>query len=528
MKGPLSASNKNLIIPLLLLWIAIVSFNFDIAITSTGTPQLHYFISIPEPETHCYDIELHISEWKEDTLCLKLPNWMPGYYQMMNYAQDLEKMVVRDSEGSVLSTEKISENTWLIGGTGDNDIDVSYRIRTARKFVANSYVDPDHAYIVPANTFLYIDGLPDIPVSVSVKANPGWDRIATGLEPVSGKAGEFTAPNFDILFDCPLLLGALEELPSFSVNGIDHRFIGFRPGDFDRILFMDELERVVRAATEIIGEIPYDRYTFIAIGPGMGGIEHLNNTTVSFDGNRLNAPGSMTGMMDFLAHEYFHNYNVKRIRPFELGPFDYDRENRTNLLWVSEGLTVYYASQILVRAGLIDTEDFLSALNIEVSTLERDSGRFHQSLAQASYYTWEEGPFGNFGSGPDRSISIYNKGAVVGMLLDLEIRSATGNNKSLDDVMRYLYQEYYKEKGRGFTDSEFQQVCEQVAGIPLEGIFEYVYTTKEIDYPEYLNKAGLKIDTLSAGSGKSIELVIERIAVPDSLQSAILDSWLGE
>jgi predicted metalloprotease with PDZ domain len=165
---------------------------------------------------------------------------------------------------------------------------------------------------------MYINEHLNTPVSVKVIPDKLWGGIATGLEPVQGTKNEFSAPDFDVLYDCPILIGNLEELPSFRINGIEHRFIGYKMGNFDRAEFMNDLKKVVQAGIDIIGDIPYKQYTFIGIGPGRGGIEHLNNTTVSFDGAGLTGKEAMVRMMNFLAHEYFHNYNVKRIRPYEL------------------------------------------------------------------------------------------------------------------------------------------------------------------------------------------------------------------
>jgi predicted metalloprotease with PDZ domain len=257
---------------------------------------------------------------------------------------------------------------------------------------------------------------------------------------------------------------------------------------------MQNLKKIIEKGTDIIGDIPYNRYTFIGIGPGFGGIEHLNNATVSFDGNRLDQKGSMTRILNFLGHEYFHNYNVKRIRPYELGPFDYDKENRTNLLWVSEGLTVYYEYLIVLRAGLMSEQELFDNLGSNIDAYENDPGSPFQSLSQASYNTWSDGPFGMKGKDQDKAISYYDKGPVIGMILDFTIRNATQNKKSLDDVMRQLYRKYYKELQRGFTDAEFQEECESAAGISLAPEFEYVYTTRDIDYTHYLTYAGLKID----------------------------------
>ena len=505
------------------------SFTTQTAFSQSKNPLLHYVVSIPEPASHTYCIELHGEGWNQDTIHLKMPNWMPGYYQIMDYAKAVENILAKDENGKNIPIEKTNDNTWIINGIKNKSFIISYTIRTNRQFVANSYVDSTHAYLVPENTFLYADGFLQIPVSVKVIINPEWEKIATGLEPIMGRADEFSASDFDILYDCPILIGNLEELHSFNVNGIEHRFIGYKIGNFDRELFMENLKKVVQSAVNIIGDIPYQQYTFIGIGSGRGGIEHLNNTTISFNGNSLNSPDAINRMMNFIAHEYFHHYNVKRIRPFELGPFDYDKGNKTNLLWVSEGLTVYYEYLIVKRAKLIDVNTLFSNFDANLNAVENDPGRFYQSLSQASYRTWEDGPFGLQRGGTDKSISYYDKGPLIGLLLDFEIRNA--NNKSLDDVMRMLYWKYYKVEHRGFTDAEFQQACELVAGISLTDLFEYVYTTKEPDYAKYLAYAGLKIDKQiidSKDKTKKKKLKICRMENPNPLQLAILNSWLGE
>ena len=504
-------------------------FTFKTAFAQNEKPLLHYVISITEPASHTYNVELYGEGWNQDSLRLKMPNWMPGYYQIMYYAKSVENMSAKTESGENISIEKTNENTWVIKGIKKKSFVIYYTIRTTRKFVANSYVDSMHAYLLPENTFLYVDGFLQIPVTVKLIINPEWGKIATGLDAIAGKPNEFAASDFDILYDCPILTGNLEELNSFKVNEIDHRFIGYKIGNFDRDLFIKNLKKIVQSAVDIIGDIPYQEYTFIGIGPGQGGIEHLNNTTISFDGNRLNSQDAINKVMNFIAHEYFHHYNVKRIRPFELGPFDYDKENKTNLLWVSEGLTVYYEYLIVKRAKLSDANTLFSNFDANLNAVENDSGRFYQSLSQASYSTWEDGPFGTNKGGRDKSISYYDKGPIIGLLLDFEIRHATKNNKSLDDVMRMLYWKYYKKEGRGFTDAEFQQTCELVAGISLNDLFEYVYTCKEPDYAKYLAYAGLKIDKQIIGSNdKKQKLMIRRMENPNHLQLAILNAWLGE
>ena len=511
--------------------VSFFSFIFILSFTQlrAAGPDILFTLSFPSPEKNTFQVEMIINGLESDSVVLKMPQWMPGYYQIMDYAKDVTSISAQTGNGSPLEIKQRNTNTWAIPVNKSGDVKVRYELKAARPFVAVSKVDEEHAYIAPCNTFLYVDGKLEIPAKVSVELPKQWKDVATGLEPVPGTDNEFTAENFDFLFDCPILIGNLEELPSFEVQGIKHRFIGYKVGDFDKTAFMEKLKESVEAATKLMGDIPYKHYTFLAIGPGMGGIEHLNSTTISFDGNGLNSPEAIDRTMSFITHEYFHHYNVKRIRPVELGPFDYDRENRTTQLWVSEGLTVYYEYRVLKLANLIDDSELLRFYSGDITASENDPGKVYQSLSESSYRTWDEGPFGVRG-GKDTAITYYEKGPVVGLLLDFAIREASGNKHSLDDVMRFLYQHYYKELGRGFTDAEVQQACETMAGAKLDEIFEYIYTTKPLDYEKYLGYAGLSLkEEISERDGKKTQkYILTRLPDPTPRQKEILDSWLNE
>ncbi|QGY42268.1 M61 family peptidase [Maribellus comscasis] len=495
----------------------------NLSVAQKTKAELHFEVSVPEAQSHSYEVDFYVSGINRDTIVLKMPKWMPGYYQILDYANNVSEINATAVNGQKIPIQKLNKNSWYITNQKNKAFSVHYKIKAERSFVALSFVDAEHAYIAPANTFLYIENLIQCPVSVKINPANEWSDIATGLQTIIGKNNEFSAPDFDILYDCPILIGNLEELPSFTVQGIEHRFIGYKLGDFDKISFVQKLKKVVEAATDLMGDIPYKKYTFIAIGPGQGGIEHLNNTTISFDGNSLRTTEAINRTLSFIGHEYFHHYNVKRIRPFELGPFDYDKINRTNQLWISEGLTVYYQNMLMKHAGLADKNTLLSWFENEINAVENDNGRFFQSLAQSSYYTWEDGPFGTSWGEEDHSITYYQKGPVVGLLLNFAIRNASQNKKSLDDVMRLVYREYYQKQKRGFTEAEFQQVCESIAGSPLTAFFEYIYTTKELDYKKYLGYAGLELTKTPEKSFK-----ISQVTNPSKDQKTILKSWLGE
>jgi predicted metalloprotease with PDZ domain len=459
--------------------------------------SLFYTVKMDNPEWHFFHVQLSCKGIKKEYIDFKMPAWTPGYYQKMDFAKNLERLKATDETGKELKWEKTNDNTWRITSNNSNTVNLSYEIKTVRPFVATAYLDEARAYILPAAVFLHIDKMINQPVQVIVVPDNKWSRVATGLDSLPGKKFTYTAPDFDILYDSPILVGDLEELIPFKVRGIPHRFIGIKLGDFDREQFMLDLKKVVEAAVNVIGHIPYKNYTFIAIGPGPGGIEHLNNTTFGFNGNNFKNRDSYIRTLHFLAHEYFHHYNVKRIRPIELGPFDYDKGSRTKMLWVSEGLSVYYEYMVVKRAGLTTDAELFNAFRGNMMAFENKPGRHYQTLEQASYETWSDGPFGRTGDEVNKTISYYDKGPAVGLLFDFKIRQVTNNKKSLDDVMRFLYKEYYQKKKRGFTEEELKNAFESVAGASLAREFEYVTTTKELDYPTYFNYAGLAIDTVT-------------------------------
>ncbi|AYN68231.1 M61 family peptidase [Euzebyella marina] len=506
---------------------AILMFFFFFALYSTAQlqskPTFKFTISVERPESHNYEIQFDISDVEKDTILLKMPNWMPGYYQFMNYSEDVKNISATLSGGETIPVVKNSDNSWQVVNATNKSISISYQVQTHKEFVANSYVDIERAYIIPTNSFMYVDGYLDYPATVRINNNKIWTSIATGLPESENTKSTFQSPNFDILYDSPILLGNLDSLTSFYVNGIEHRFLGYKLGNFDRNSFVEKLRRIVQSSVNVIGDIPYKNYTFIGIGPGQGGIEHLNNTTISFDGNQLNNEDHLMKVLNFLAHEYFHHYNVKRIRPFELGPFDYDEGSKTTMLWVSEGLTVYYEYLVVNRAQISDDKTLLRNFERHINHFENNPGKAFQSLVQSSFQTWSDGPFGNQGPEKGKTISYYQKGPIVGLLLDFAIRNATQNKKSLDDVMRYLYWEYYKNLNRGFTDAEFQQACENIAGTKLTSIFEYVYTTKPLDYKVYLGFAGLELKKVGENE-KTYKIV--PVDNPTYLQKEIYKGWI--
>lgn len=457
--------------------------------------KLDFTVEMPDPSSQLFQVEMTCEGLSPGHTDFKIPVWMPGYYQVLQYPEKIRNLKVVTAKGKEVKWEKANRVTWRVHHDTETALTLTYEVQADRRFVATNFLNEERGYIAPGGVFMHIDGKIDLPATIKIIPYTGWNRVATGLEKVEGEPFTFHSPNFDVLYDSPILVGPQEVLPSFEVRGVPHHFVGYDLGEFDQEAFIADLKKVVEAAVEVIGDIPFEEYTFIGIGPGAGGIEHLNSTMVAFSGNeRLNTFEGRKGVLSFLGHEYFHHYNAKRIRPIELGPFDYDHGSRTNMLWVAEGITAYYDEILLRRAGLVDGDDIIKTFERTIRSVESSPGRLFQSVTQASFDTWSDGPFGRRGDELNKTVSYYEKGPILGFLLDLKIRHETKNKKSLDDVMRTLYYDIYKKEGRGYTEQEFRGICEKTAGAPLDEFFMYVYSVQPIDYDKYLGYAGLTIN----------------------------------
>ncbi len=444
------------------------------------------------PTTHTFHVSFRCEGLPGEIQDFKMPAWMPGFYRIMDYARKVSGFTARDGTGAALPWEKVTKNTWRVVTGNASAVVIEYDVLADSFFVARNYLDENWAFIAPPGLFVHVAGLLQHPVTVTIEPPPDWSRVSTGLDPVEGRPNTFSAPDFDVLYDCPVLMGN-QEVHGFEVRTVPHEVVLENvAADVDRAKMLDDLKRMVEAATGLMDDIPYSCYTFLMIGRGNGGIEHANSAAISFNGARLGAGRGYEGWLSYVSHEYFHHFNVKRIRPLALGPFDYDQENLTDMLWVSEGLTVYYEDIVMVRAGLMTPERYLEKLAAAVTSFERTPGRRYQSATESSLSTW-----GGSGMGGDRNttISYYNNGAMLGAMLDLEIRHESGNAKSLDDVMRALYRKYDLERSRGFTDAEFRAECEAAAGTPLGEVFEYASTSKDVDYAKYFAYAGLDVQS---------------------------------
>jgi predicted metalloprotease with PDZ domain len=458
--------------------------------------ELSYTLAFPQPHTHLYEVSLTIGNVATPQLDLLLPIWTPGSYLAREYARHVQDFNVEDGSERPLSWGKIDKATWRIE-TGANDtrpktIRASYRVYANELATQTSHLDATHAYFNGASLFMYIPGAINRPHRIKFIAPGGW-RVTTPLALQPDPDGYYTAPDYDRLVDSPTEIGT-HKLLEFNVRGKPHRAAIWGQYEFDDDRLKNDLAKIVEEGAKMFGGLPYDHYTFIIhVQPGIGGgTEHLNSNVSMTRPEAFKSDRGYKGFLGLESHEYFHHWNVKRIRPLALGPFDYKRENYTRGLWVSEGVTSYYGDLLLRRAGLISANEYLEGLANTIAGYEQTPGRFEQSAESASFDAWIK-HYRPDENSINSAMSYYTRGELLGLVFDIEIRALSNNQKSLDDVMRLLLENHGLPKA-GFTDAELKAAFEKVSGVDLTNFWDrFVAGYEEIDFAAYFNKAGLQL-----------------------------------
>jgi predicted metalloprotease with PDZ domain len=454
----------------------------------TPAPELFYAVTVPSDRS-AYLVEIQINNPPSPSR-LVIPNWAPGAYRLMDSWQNIRDVGAVTAAGDPLPVRQDSPISWVIDPHGAARITVRY---SAGLRDADQWRRPNNRWFLRSTsgvvdgprTFMYLDGWKQAPARVTFQMPRGW-RVATGLVPTRSDSTIFQAPSYDVLIDSPALLGNFLTY-SFSAAGTPHRAVVGLGGDRAQApgVFVDMLRRISTTAIGIFGTAPYKDYTFIFVGGRGGGLEHLNSTTIGVTTETLarNPRGAET----VSAHEFFHAWNVKRIRPVELGPFDYEHEVRTVNLWWSEGVTDYYADVILARAGLDSPADFASGLATSIGNHRSNPARLLISPERSSWTVWDSPAVNN-----SQVLSYYLQGELLGFLLDLAIRDSTDNAKSLDDVMRYLLAHYAGD--HGFTRDELVAAVRSATGRNFAELWRlYVSGATEIPWDDYLRAAGWKV-----------------------------------
>lgn len=453
--------------------------------------KIDYTVSLSDTSKQQFHITTDIKNIAQPQFSLSLPTWAPGWYTVEDYFKNVLRFRVTDAAGKVLPTRMSRKQTWNIDTRGISSFKVDYDYAATVLALNQARIAKDYAFFTGIELFLQAEGHHDEPSTVHLNIPPGW-KIATALKETSDPT-TFIAANYDVLVDAPVEIGNFD-VTKYEVEGKPHYLIANPAGTFSKEKsekFCEMMVKVVKADSAMFGGLPYEKYLhFYFFAPpesnASGALEHLNSFVA------FGPPGGSATPEDIIgtaAHEYFHLWNVKRIRPAEMWPYDYSRENETPLLWVSEGFTNYYGVVAEYRSGLMTQDGFLARAAGAASGVENSEARSYISPANSSVSTWA-----GYDSPVAFGISYYTQGENLGALLDLSIRNDTDGRSNLDDVMRALFNDHYK-RGKGFTTEDMIGIINRITKKDYHDFYDrYVFGTDVPDYDRIFDYAGYKLE----------------------------------
>lgn len=465
---------------------------------------IEYSLSIPDVHAHLAEVSIHIPSPEPGALDVAMPSWTPGSYLMREFARHVQQFQAVDHSGTVLPVHKTARGTWqiLVPDSGTDEVCVTYLVYCHDLSPRCNHVSDEHAFFNGPSAFMFVRGCEGHPCTLDIEAPRDDWKIYTALPCQEGAifplcTGRFEATDYDHLVDCPILLGAHEEL-AFAAAGTTHRFVfaGAAPVPTEQLAL--DIPPLVKATAALFGgDIPYDSYLHIVLHTesARGGLEHRNSAALLFPRSHWVAEHGYEDFLALVSHEHLHAWNVKRIRPEVLGPFDYLNEAYTRALWVMEGVTCYYESVLLLRAGLVSEERFLELLSKRIADLREVPGRRLHSLEEASFDAWIK-LYRPDESSKNTSVSYYLKGEVIAWLLDLHIRRTTSGERTLDDVMRRLWA-HYRQTGQGFPETALPGWIEELGVDGVDVFFaRFIRGTDEPDYDVHLAPVGLRLEAV--------------------------------
>jgi predicted metalloprotease with PDZ domain len=454
---------------------------------------VRYTLSFPAPLTHYVEVEATYPTDGQSEITLMMPVWTPGSYLVREYSRNVEALSATNSNRARLPVEKTRKNRWRVQTNGARSVAVHYRVYAHEMSVRTNWIDDEFALLNGAPTFITLLTALNRPHEVKLVLPTGWSRSVSAM-PAGNAPDTYRAADYDTLVDSPIVAGN-PAIYEFSAAGKRHYLVNVAErGDWDGKKAAQDLAAVVQKTIDFWGAAPYDAYYFLnVIGGAGGGLEHKSSTVLNPSRDSTETRQDYLGWLSAASHEFFHAWNVKRLRPIELGPFDYENEVYTRSLWFVEGVTDYYADLQNHRAGVTTVDEYLGALSGEIANLQTTPGRLVQPAELASYDAWIK-YYRPDDNSVNASISYYTKGLVIGFALDAKIRHLTGGAKSLDDLMRLMYQRFSGAKG--FTSENLRATAVEIVGGSSgpdlqRWLVRALETTDEIDYREALELFGL-------------------------------------
>jgi predicted metalloprotease with PDZ domain len=459
-----------------------------------STARVEYEVSLRDSSRQIVHVAMVLRGWNAPELEVHMPVWRPGRYEVLDLAGGVRQLTATNAQtGETLSLEKYAKSSWRIATGGATAVRVEYAVYCNGLTNRTRHADDTHAFLSGSGVFLFVDSLKNTPVLVRlVEAPPHW-KVATGLSSVGGDPRLLEAPDYDTLVDSPIEVGELD-VRTFNVDGVVYEVALWGRTDAVPASFVDDLAKISEVQHDLFRGFPYDRYVYIThVAPGLrGGTEHLNSTIIQTTPAGYSDPAGYRNILALASHELFHTWNVKQFRPKGLKPYDYMRENYTELLWLAEGTTSYYDELLCARAGVWQVKDYLDSLQKVINAERARPGGAVQSVAEASFDAWVK--FNRpTPDGVNTTVSFYTKGALVSLVLDASIREKSGHTKSLDDVMRLL-NERYPLAAPGYTTADLLGILQELTGEDYTGFFRsYVSGTEPLPFDTALAVFGLEL-----------------------------------
>lgn len=468
---------------------------------------LHYELRFERPSTHLMDVTIHAAALEGPSVEFAMPDWAPGSYYLENYSANVQAFRAVGSDGKELSWRKTDSQTWRVELGGANAVTVSYQVFGDTLRNNQAQYNERHAFIGGPSVWMYLVGGKERPVELTIAVPTGW-KVATGMERTSDHS--FRAADYNWFADAPLEISDFAE-KDFQVLGTTyHVIVHDVEGQKDFAKFAQDTQKFVETIVPMFSSVtgadqaaPFKDYWFLFhVWPNTGGgLEHLNSTQINFSKSwdsqdPVPGYGSHYNLKLYVtAHEFFHAWNVKRLRPQPLGPFDYSQMVHTPSLWISEGITSYYGALVLARAGLITPQQYLDEISHTITNFEQNPGRRERSIEDTSWDTWFNGDTViQLNNLKNTNYSYYDGGQIMGHILDFAIRQDTKNQKSLDDWMRLLYSRYALPKP-GFQPNDAVKAASEVASVDVSEIFsKYISGKEPIPYEKYFAYAGIAVE----------------------------------
>ena len=490
----------------------------SISTISMTTNAINYSVSFSKVKSHYVTVDIEFDATNKAYVDFKVPVWTPGSYKVREFSNAFENISANN-----LEIKRLNKNTWRIFTDGQSQVSLSYDVYCFTVSVRQSYADEYYAFLHGVSVFGYLEGYENEQILLTIYPNDNWANVEVSLPKIKSSKHSYRCSNYDLLGDSPIAIGNFDTI-DYTSGDVTHKIVMIGEGNYDLNKVMEDFKKISDTQIEMMGSHPSSQYVHFIynVSQGGGGLEHANSQTSMMPRWNYSNPNKYRSFLGLIAHEYFHLWNIKRIRPKELGPFDYDKEVYSEMLWIAEGITSYYDDITLLRMGAYSKEEYLKIITSQMSRLENSPGKTVMSLAHSSLLAWVKAYLPNE-ERSNKTISYYNKGMIVAVLLDLEIRSTS--NYSLDDVMLKLYANFYLKKNRGFTYDEFVDVCSSIAGRDMS-IFlnEIVYSLNPINYDIFM-KFGLDLTidksySTKPWSGISTELNGNRIIVTNIISNS--------